>query len=80
MLFICVVPIISYLCAVAGEKSGNEGKALGLLYLKIAKLTNNEKKTYYANVVYPYPIYRQSAAIRFIFVRRLAMPQILKPI
>ena len=42
-LFVCVMLINSYLCAVAGEKSGNEGKALGLLYLKIAQLTNNEK-------------------------------------
>ena len=79
--FVCVMLINSYLCGVAGEKSGNDGKALGLLYLKIAKLTNNEKKNLLrANVVYPYSIYRQSAAIRFIFVRRLAMPQILKPI
>ena len=50
--FVCVMLINSYLCAVAGEKSGNEGKALGLLYLKIAQLTNNEKKTYYALMSY----------------------------
>lgn len=44
MLFACTLPTIRYLCGVVGEKSGNEGEALGFLYLKIANLTNNEKK------------------------------------
>ena len=51
LLSFAMCKLNAYLCGVVGEKSGNE-RALGLLYLKIAKLTNNEKKTYYALMSY----------------------------